>query len=112
MGRGSQSRSENTFISVILGLMGGVCDNQSCLSLQDDRKKTKEVKKTPIKGIWVARNYCKDRTTDDTMAGIIFRCVSISISAKFTDRQTNKQTHTYLALYDFVWLCMSVYDFV
>ena len=36
----------------------------------------------------------------------LFRCVSISISSKFTDRQTNKQTnkqtHTYLALLEFV----------
>ena len=59
-------------MSMILGLIGGLSGNQNCFSCQDDMKTTMEVKKTPIKRIWVAKNDCEDRTTDDTMAGIIF----------------------------------------
>ena len=47
----------------------------------------------------------------------IFRCVSISIRAKFTDRQTNTQTHIHfvclcMTVYEYVWLCMTMYDYV
>ena len=46
----------------------------------------------------------------------MFRCVSISISAKFTDRQTHKQTLSFvclcMTLFAFVCLCMTIYDYV
>ena len=50
----------------------------------------------------------------------IFRCVSISISAKFTDSQThrltNSQTLSFVCLcmtvYEYVWLCMTMYAYV
>ena len=45
-----------------------------------------------------------------------FRCVSISIKAKFTNRQTDKHTLSpvwlCMTLYDCVWLCMTKYDYV
>ena len=47
---------------------------------------------------------------------VLFRCVSISITAKFTDSQTNsqthKQTHIHLAPFSLVLLCAPAYDFV
>ena len=48
----------------------------------------------------------------------VFRCVSISISATFTDRQTIRQTNRLtdtllcITLYDFVLLCMAMYDYL
>ena len=51
-----------------------------------------------------------------------FRCVGISINAKFTNSQTHKltdsQTHRHLAfyafitVYEYVWLCMTMYAYV
>ena len=44
----------------------------------------------------------------------IFRCVSISITAKFTDKLTDSQTykHRHLALYACVCLFITLYDFI
>ena len=46
---------------------------------------------------------------------IFFRCVSISISAKFTDWQSDRLTKRHficlcMLLYDFLWLCMTLRD--
>ena len=41
----------------------------------------------------------------------IFRCFSIAIRAKSTDKQTYLQTYRHLALYDYIRLCITMYDY-
>ena len=56
MGMGRLSQNASIAMYVILGLMGELCDNQGCLSQQEERKTTKEVKMTQSKRIWVPWN--------------------------------------------------------
>ena len=64
---------------------------------------------------WVGWNSPRTKLHADKSAHV-FRFVSISISANFPDRQTNRQTLSFVCLFitvnDYVWFCMNMYDYL